>query len=615
MDGVDRIGARQMDQAYLLTDSGTSLGALVLVLAISATTMLLLPRRDYAPQVFWVAPCVTLALSEAITDNAVLIPLMNSLVTSGAGLIVSVFLARRAQDSLGRRISLPLTILICAAFMATTPVMQIFAAPPALIDVFDVVSLVAASCWPMLTPRIIACMRAHADRAFLFALLLAYALSALTPAFDEFTEGSNLYYVEAANHFLGVVIGFVASALALRQALRRNEMLAASERVVRLAHEETAAFLRALIDTAPAGVYVKDLEGRYQLVNKVIANWIDDGEQKMLGNTDADLFADDVVQAVKALDDLVISSGRPQTREMPLHRKSDDRERVVMNYKFPLFDAKGTVTAVAGLVFDVTQIKEYERELIAARLKAEEASRAKSNFLAHMSHELRTPLNAIIGFSDVIQRGMFGPDNLPLYQQYAGDIHRAGNLLLAQVNDLLDISRVEAGTFELSLKSVALNTVAEDCCHLLRDQAERRKVTLSIDAARPLPQVVCDPRATLQVLINLAGNAIKYVPEGSTITIAGGRTESGVDYFLVEDNGPGLPSRVLQALLDPWTHQSAVVTEDGRGGMGLMLSRKLMEVQGGRLVIESSPGKGTRIACQFSGAARESQQAARSKGA
>ena len=604
-----------MDQVYLLTDSGTSLGALALVVAISITTMLLLPRRDYAMQTFWVVPCVILAVSEAVTDNIALTPLAGSIITSIAGWIVSVFLARRAQDSLEHRTSLLLTILICGATMATAPALQVFAAPSALIDIFDVASLVAASCWPMVTPRIFGCLRAHADRVTLFILMLAYALSTLTPAFDEFTEGSHLYYVEAANHFLGVIIGFVASALALRQALRRNEMLAASERVARMAHEETAAFLRALIDTAPAGVYVKDLEGRYQLVNKVIADWIDAGESKMLGGTDAELFPADVVQAVKELDDLVISTGCPQTREMPLHRKADSKERVVMNYKFPLFDAEGAVTAVAGLVFDVTQIKEYERELIAARLKAEEASRAKSNFLAHMSHELRTPLNAIIGFSDVIQRGMFGSDNLPLYQQYAGDIHRAGTLLLSQVNDLLDISRVEAGTFELSLKSVALHAVAEDCCHLLRDQAERRKVTLSIDPARPLPQVVCDPRATLQVLINLAGNAIKYVPEGSIITIAGGRTESGVDYFLVEDNGPGLPTRVLQALLDPWTHQSAVVTEDGRGGMGLLLSRKLMEVQGGRLVIESSPGKGTRIACQFGGASRESQQAARSKGA
>jgi signal transduction histidine kinase len=149
---------------------------------------------------------------------------------------------------------------------------------------------------------------------------------------------------------------------------------------------------------------------------------------------------------------------------------------------------------------------------------------------------------------------------------------------------------------------------------LLCDQAERRSVKLALDAGRPLPQVVCDRRATLQVLVNLVGNAIKYVPEGSVVNIAIGKTESGVPYLMVEDNGPGLPSEVLQALLDPWTHQSAVITQDGRGGMGLLLSRRLIEVQGGRLFIESSPGKGTRIACQFMTQPRDSG-IARSKGA
>jgi PAS domain S-box-containing protein len=605
-----------MDHVYRLTDSGTSMIALALVVVISGATMLLLPRRDHAPQLFWVVPCLTLAAVEAVTDGFDFSAGVTHALTAAGAIVVSVALARRAQDSLGQDTSLPTTILVSSAIVLAEPIIHLgLGVPEPAATVLEIGMLLAACCWPMATPRIFACMKSHQDRLLLFILTLAYAIAALTPAFDEFADGSDLYYLEAALHFLGVVIGFVASGFALRGALHHNQLLAASERVARMAHEEAAGFLRGLIDNAPAGVYVKDLDGRYTLVNRLFSDWIDTPERKMLGSRDIDLFPLEVVDRIKQLDSQVIESAKPLIAEMPLRRQGDGVERIAINHKFPLFDAEGRVSGIAGLALDVTQSKEHERELVMARLRAEEANRAKSNFLAHMSHELRTPLNAIIGFSDVIHRGLFGPDKMELYQQYAGDIHRAGTLLLSQVNDLLDISRVEAGTFELSLKPLSLGDLALDCVHLLKDQAERKGVTLAIDSGRPLPKVMCDRRATLQVLINLVGNAIKYVPTNSTITIAGGRTESGVDYFLVEDNGPGLPTRVLQAMLDPWTHQSAVVTEDGRGGMGLLLSRKLMEVQGGRLVIESSPGKGTRVACQFAGAARDTGSASRSAGA
>jgi PAS domain S-box-containing protein len=596
------------------TDGSTSLVALFLVFAIGVTTLLLLPRRDHANQLFWVVPCLTLSLVEAITDNVDLSRLAEIWLVALGGVVVAVALSRRAQATLGQSTALPVAILTCIALISAGPIVRLLGMWPDAGMIVDVASLLAACCWPMLTPSVFECMRVHRARLAPFVLMLVYAISVLTPEFDDFPAGSGFYYLEAASHFLGVLVGFVSSALALRQVLRDNRLLAASERVARLAQEETSKFLRALIDTAPAAVYVKDLDGRYKLVNKVAAQWIDRPEATMLGNSDFDIFPPEVARAVRELDALVVATGTAQNREMPLRSKGDPIERLVMNYKFPLFDVDGKLTALAGLALDITRNKAYERELIAAKLTAEEANRAKSNFLAHMSHELRTPLNAIIGFSEVIHKGVFGRDKFELYQQYAGDIHSAGKLLLSQVNDLLDISRVEAGTFDVNLESIDLEAVAEDCRHLLHDQAERRSVKLAIDAGRPLPQVVCDRRATLQVLVNLVGNAIKYVPQGSIVNIAGGKTESGVPYLMVEDNGPGLPSEVLQALLDPWTHQSAVITQDGRGGMGLLLSRRLIEVQGGRLFIESSPGKGTRVACQFMTQSRDSG-IARSKGA
>ncbi len=601
-----------MPNELILTETLTSLIALGLVVTISATVLLLLPRQNCREQMFWILPCVTIACSEAFRHTLEVTLLIDGLLKAGIIFIVSVMLSAKIRATLDRPAAVPLTVALCGSFAALPLVVAAAGITGQTYLAVTVGCLLGSCCWPMCDRQIETPSLRRRDELFLILLVFSYTLWVVADIPGVSSHDDPLF--EVFEHYAGVLIGFATGAVVLGHAIRENQQLAEREHAALVAQQEASQFLRALIDANPAAVYVKDIAGRYQLLNPVAAKWTNVTAATLLGRTASDIFPPETAEAMRAHDNLVIESGKQVNREALIPHENGGT-RTLIDYKFPLFDANGKVNAVAGLAVDITQIKEYENELIMARFKAEEANRAKSNFLAHMSHELRTPLNAIIGFSDVIQRGMFGPDNMPLYQQYAGDIHRAGNLLLSQVNDLLDISRVEAGTFDLSFKSVALNAVAEDCCHLLRDQAERRNVTLSIDATRPLPQVVCDPRATLQVLINLAGNAIKYVPEGSTISIAGGRTESGVDYFLVEDNGPGLPTRVLQALLDPWTHQSAVVTEDGRGGMGLMLSRKLMEVQGGRLVIESSPGKGTRIACQFGSASRDTAQISKSRGA
>ena len=602
-----------MTDALYLTEISTSLIALGLIVVISATVLLLLPRQTCGDQLFWIVPCVGIAGSEAFRHTVEVTLLVDGLLKSAIIFVVSVMLSAKIRSTLARPMSAPATIMICGFFAAWPTVLAVADIGGSPYLAVTIGSLLGACCWPMFDRQADMPSAHRRDEIFLIILVLGYTLWVISDIPTASIEDTNPL-AEIFEHYAGVLIGFATGSVVLGHSIRENQHLAERERAARVAQEESSQLLRALVEANPAAVYVKDLAGRYQLVNPVVMNWVNAAGVSPIGKTAADIFPPETAESMRQHDHMVVESGQQINREVLIPR-AEGGMRPVIDYKFPLFDADGKVNAIAGLGVDITQIKEFENDLIMARFKAEEANRAKSNFLAHMSHELRTPLNAIIGFSDVIQRGMFGPDNMPLYQQYAGDIHRAGNLLLTQVNDLLDISRVESGTFDLALKSVALNSIAEECCHLLHDQAERRKVALSIDPARPLPQVVCDRRATLQVLINLAGNAIKYVPEGSTITIAGGRTESGVDYFLVEDNGPGLPSRVLQAMLDPWTHQSAVVTENGQGGMGLMLSRKLMEVQGGRLVIESSPRKGTRIACQFGSASRDSQQATRSKGA
>ena len=588
-----------MTHVFYLGDGSSSVIAFVLIASVSAITLVLLPRSDKASQLFWIGPCLALSLFEVVTDNFLLSPARESAAGFLAIFTLSVALSRRAQSSLGRSGSNAASLAICAILSLGGALGPLLGLSQTAAAVLMTACVIAACCWPMATPRIVACMREHPERVVLFTLLLVYGLAILEPGVDGAEPASTPHQFEAALPFVGVMIGFVASTFALRHAFRDKERLIAAEQAARSALEDTTQLLRALIETTPAAVFVKGLDGRYRLINKLAAEWCDRTKPEVLGRTDFDLFPPDLAQAMREHDDLVITTGQQHKKDFQLRSGHGGARRAVTTCKFPLFGADGKVKLVAGLAIDMTATKRHELDLEEARFKAEEANCAKSNFLAHMSHELRTPLNAIMGFSEIIHSGALGPIGNDLYRQYAIDIHTAGQLLLAHVDDLLDMSQIDSDTLDLSLQSLNLGLMVADCCHLMRGQAERKQVRIEIDRARPLPQVFADLRATMQVLVSLVGNAVKYLPAGSTITIAGGRTESGVPYLLIEDDGPGLNAKSLQSLVDPWNHRPATMADDGRGGLGLLLPRKMMEAQGGRLVVESAPGKGTRIACQF----------------
>jgi PAS domain S-box-containing protein len=581
------------------SDGSSSLVAFILITMIGVASLVLLPRGDKRSQLLWIVPCTVLSLFEAVTDNIPLSRLGGATAAFLATVIVSVVLSERAQADESRRVPRPASWLACVTFSAIAQISPLLALAGSAEIALSAGSFIVACCWPMLVHERTSSASPHYDGEYLSALLLAYGFLVLTPQLETGEPNTALEEAEALIPFVGVVIGFVASTLALRRAFRDNARLMRAERAARAAKEQSAKFLRALIDTFPAAVYVKDLQGRYQLVNTLAAQWYGRTESEIIGRGDFDLLPPAIAQALREHDDLVIATGRQHDKDWELRCAPDAEPRSMRSHKFPLFGPDGNVRLIAGLAMDVTTIKEHERALEAARFKAEEANCAKSNFLAHMSHELRTPLNAIIGFSDIIHSSALGPVGNDLYRQYAGDIKGAGHLLLSQVEDLLDIAQFDSDGGDVALQPLDLALMIADCCHLLRGPAERKRITLDIDRVRSLPKVQGDMRATTQVLANLIGGAIRSLPSGSTVTIAGGRTESGAPYLLIEDNGPQQTTQDLQALMDPWTFRPATKAEDGRGGLGLLLARRLMEAQGGRLVVENSPRSGTRIACQF----------------
>ncbi len=249
---------------------------------------------------------------------------------------------------------------------------------------------------------------------------------------------------------------------------------------------------------------------------------------------------------------------------------------------------------------DVTEHYESETELRAAKVEAEEANRAKSEFLANMSHELRTPLNAIIGFSEVMESEIFGPLGDQHYQEYAKDIHYSGHHLLSLINDILDLSKIEAGKLELLEEDLNVGDVILAALRMVRQRANTAGVELSRALLPGLPRLHADQRAVKQILINLLANAIKYSESRAQVTVGAGLGESGGLEIFVTDTGIGMSEDDLVKALTPFGQAEGALARKYEGtGLGLPLSKHLAELHGGTLAIESHPGAGTTVRVSF----------------
>lgn len=236
----------------------------------------------------------------------------------------------------------------------------------------------------------------------------------------------------------------------------------------------------------------------------------------------------------------------------------------------------------------------------AARRRAEEANLAKSRFLATMSHELRTPLNAILGFSEVLAGELYGPHENPAYRDYARDILGSGQQLLTLINEILDLSRVEAGGYELREESVSVTAVVEECQHLLAIRALKRGITLIETMEKELPLLWADLRAVRQIVLNLLTNAVKFTPSGGVVTIKVGWTSAGGQYVTVRDTGPGIAEDEIAMVMTRFgrgvlAHKSA---EEGTG-LGLPIVRGLVELHEGEFFLKSQPGEGAEAIVVF----------------
>ena len=266
-----------------------------------------------------------------------------------------------------------------------------------------------------------------------------------------------------------------------------------------------------------------------------------------------------------------------------------------------IFLARGlNTTALAMLEFRaqkdalIAELEEEKSISDEARRRAEAANKAKSRFLATMSHELRTPLNAIMGFSEVMKAEILGPMSNPTYKDYAGNIHDSGRHLLNLINEILDLSRIEAGRYELHEEPLRLCDVAEDCHRLLKLRAESKGLSIVEEFDVDMPQVWADQRAIRQICLNLMSNALKFTPKGGRITVTCASTEDGGQLLSVRDTGPGIPKDELPKVMQAFGQGSlAHQTAEGGTGLGLPIVKNLVELHGGRFDLHSELRKGT----------------------
>jgi signal transduction histidine kinase len=274
-------------------------------------------------------------------------------------------------------------------------------------------------------------------------------------------------------------------------------------------------------------------------------------------------------------------------------KRMDDRLREIAAGDFSRHVTVGNRDELGTLAANLNRMNDELGQLYE---QLETANRHKSEFLANMSHELRTPLNAVIGFSDVLLEHTFGELN-EKQEQYIGIIQTSGRHLLSLINDILDLSKIEAGRMELELTQFDVEMAVDNTVTLVRDRAARHDLTLAVEVEPGLPPVVGDERKIKQILLNLLSNAVKFTPDGGRIGVRAGRVEGGVE-IAVSDTGIGIAPEDQAAIFEEFRQVGTDVIHKREGtGLGLALTKRFVELHGGRIRIESEPGKGSTFTC------------------
>ncbi|MGZ5939761.1 MAG: sensor histidine kinase [Rhizomicrobium sp.] len=361
-----------------------------------------------------------------------------------------------------------------------------------------------------------------------------------------------------------------------------------------LAAAEGAAMYRFLADNAMDLITRHSSDGRIRFASPAAQTILDQAPENLIGLAPSALVHPDDLRAMQAAFMEAAYFARAAAAEVRMRRRDGSYVWAEIRCR-PAAPVHNEATDIVAVTRDISERKAQERALIEARDLAETASRAKTSFLANMSHELRTPLNAIIGFSEVMTHEMFGPVGSPKYLEYSKLIHESGGHLLELINGILDMSKIEAGKFELFEEVFDLHDVAGSAVRFVKLPAERGGVALKLNVGPGAGTIFADKRAIKQVLINLLTNGVKFTPRGGDVRVQATRDARGIE-LAVTDSGVGISARDLERLGKPFEQVEGEHVRSKEGtGLGLALVKAFAAMHGGEAVLESVLGEGTTV--------------------
>jgi PAS domain S-box-containing protein len=441
------------------------------------------------------------------------------------------------------------------------------------------------------------------------ALVASLGIVASLTLFGHETEAAG-WYAPGGGLLLTAMLALYLAISRSRTDHRLRELADSLRReiAIRRSTEEELRLSRAAMDCSSEGLCLIDRSGQFLSVNDAICQQLGYSRDELL-----ELAIFDVVSHMdtQRWDERWEIYRKVGSASFEGSRRTKDGRQVPVDItaSFLQFDDKEYLFTVAR---DATIRKSIEHELRDARDRAETANQAKSQFLANMSHELRTPLNAIIGFSEVISSALFGPLDAR-YRDYAQDIHGSGHHLLQIINDLLDLSKVEAGRFELHDGDVQIAAMFETCRRMVSERAASAGVTLDVEPTNL--RVTGDELRLEQVLLNLVSNAVKFTPPGGKVHVAAALGPDGKLSISVADTGIGMADDEIPRALQPFGQiDNSLTRPHGGTGLGLPLAKRLVELHGGTLVLESQPGRGTTVTISFPAERTQTREPAAASG-
>lgn len=353
--------------------------------------------------------------------------------------------------------------------------------------------------------------------------------------------------------------------------------------------------LSQTVEQSPSMMFITNTEGTIEYANAKFYEVTEYSPEEIIGKSPRILKSGHTPQSV--YQDLwsTILAGRIWQGELEDRRKNGQSFWAEVTIT-PIRSEDGSITHYSSSHIDITERKKAEAQMREARDQAVIAYRVKSDLMANMSHELRTPLNAIIGFSSTILEGVFGPVGHEKYREYVGDIRQSGEHLLGLINDILDVSAMEAGAVELYEENVTLSDVVDTSVRFIGPRANSGQVSVRSTISPDLPQIYVDERRLKQILLNLLSNAVKFTPSGGEVLVSATLNKDGSLSFTVSDNGIGMDTLEIEKAMSPFGQVDSGLNRKHEGtGLGLPLTVGLVKLHGGTLELKSEKGSGSRV--------------------